>query len=218
MLLATLLASILIVFTSDVNAGGWPINPSNSMHAIFSTYGQLNTYVSNKGVTGFYFHDGIDIQGPAGTNVYWRESAQGKVTRIFPTNHAEIQPGDEKYEYCQIGFQIVGSDNGWSYVHLKGGYIGEGTEKTYYLRNPLKDLPWETGDIIEPSEGDSARIGEIVFWKFDPGWEHVHLMWGIYDDSNSYTVKGNPLSHLSPVNDNVHPVVEDVKYRKAEDV
>ncbi len=173
----------------------WPFDPNDQVYTLGAggNYGKYQDYLDGALP---YFHDGIDIVEPAGTDVF-SVLQQGYVnyigtgTGLWWSNYQGIDVAETNR-----------GGNGYSYWHMRD------------FKDQNRD-PWFKGK--EVSLGD--RLGELAdfFWIF--GTDHLHFTRAYFLSPNNYSYKPieNPLLLLAPQpNDITLPTIEEIKYCKDE--
>lgn len=138
----------------------WPLAPQNTQHSVSGTFGEYRSGPPP------HFHDGTDIPGVQGTEVYavasgevlWLEESGyssgirvGRFAYVHVIPRADLSLGD----YVNQG-ELVGYTNYANHVHFKDG----GGASGYATRNALLPV-----DGLEPFE-DNYHTGVLGIWYF----------------------------------------------------
>jgi len=138
----------------------WPLAPQNEQHSVSGTFGEYRSGPPP------HFHDGTDIPGTEGTEVYavasgevlWLEESGyssgirvGRFAYVHVIPRADLSLGD----YVNQG-ELVGYTNYANHVHFKDG----GGASSYATRNALLPV-----DGLEPFE-DNYHTGILGIWYF----------------------------------------------------
>jgi len=160
---------------------GWPF-PSG---VTFTLGHAIQSYQSYGGTP--YFHHGIDIMAPNGTDVFHR--AGGQVVNV-----ENYQPGNDLY--WEVAFL---DPNGylWQYHHIDKNTIPQFIKNKFaeYQANP------ETGGFVT---GD-VYIGDIVYWtvvSYGKRFNHIHL--NIFEPGGAYV---NGFEFFTPLADDDAPEI-----------
>lgn len=137
-----------------------------------------------------YFHHGIDVMAPNGTDVFHR--AGGQVVNV-----ENYQPGNDLY--WEVAF-LDPYGYLWQYHHIDKNTIPQSIKDKFaeYQANPATG-GFVTGDVY---------IGDVVYWtvvSFGKRFNHIHL--NIFDPDGRYV---NGLEFFDPLNDTAAPQVLSV--------
>ncbi len=182
-------ADYLHLATGDAQAAhatyAWPFNVSFTLgHAIQS----YQNYSS--GTSAAYFHHGIDIMAPNGTDVFNRSGGQ-------VVNVENYQPGNDLY------WEVAVKDPEgyiWQYHHIDKNTIPQAIKDKFaeYQANPT------SGGYIAPN----TYIGDIVYWtvtSFGKRFNHIHL--NILAAGGAYV---NGFEFHTPLNDTAAPLLQTI--------
>ena len=188
----------ILICVAPGHALPWPLENTGEVHDIWHAYGQWQE------TTTKHLHEGIDMKTAKGTAV--KSVAKGMVVNIDTS-------GTVYQSYITVA-DVDGADNplstGWGYVHVTakaglkmGDIVAAGAE----LGAVTAGIAGLFDDHLHFERNSDANGG----WRWDhttnadrPGWGTEHLL----DD---------PLLYLDPRTDNTPPVIEGLKYRRAED-
>ena len=160
----------------------WPFFPFDSMRTVWNYYEQHMSYGEPD---WSYLHQGLDLITPIGEPTY---SVTDGIVKCVLTLGGAI------YWRAAISpEQSEGYSDGWLYAHL--------------IDNSIQV---DVGDTVHVHD----YLGDIIQWSSD--WGHIHfveindvgLVWR-YDD-NEWGINYNPLLSLTPNEDLIPPVFEDV--------
>ena len=162
----------------------WPFTVVQMGHAIQS----YQNYSS--GTSAAYFHHGIDIIAPNGTQVYNRSGGQ-------VVNVENYQPGNDLYWEVAV---LDPEGYIWQYHHIDKNTIPQAIKDAFaaYQANPT------TGGFIAPD----TYIGNIVYWpvtSFGYRFNHIHL--NILGAGGAYM---NGFEFHAPLADTVAPVLTTI--------
>ena len=157
----------------------WPFNVP------FTIGWNIQSYQNYGGTP--YFHHGIDIMAPNGTDVFHR--AGGQVVNV-----ENYQPGNDLY------WEVAVRDPDgylWQYHHIDKNTIPQYIKDKWaeYKANPT------TGGVIPPN----TYIGDVVYWTvvtFGKRFNHIHL--NIFEARGSYV---NGFEFLTPLDDGDAPEI-----------
>lgn len=160
----------------------WPFFPFDSMRTVWNYYEQhMGGYGSDKS----YLHQGLDLITPIGEPTY---SVTNGIVKCVLTL------GGAVYWRTAISReQSPEYSDGWLYAHLIESSIQVDVGDTVHLHDYL---------------------GDIIQWSSD--WGHIHFVqikdsgfvWH-YDD-NEWGINYNPLLSLTPDNDLISPIIDNV--------
>jgi murein DD-endopeptidase MepM/ murein hydrolase activator NlpD len=160
----------------------WPFYPFDSTRTAWNHYEQ---HMGHGSGDWSYLHQGYDIITPIGENTFAVKSGVVKlVLTIGGASYWRIAISDS---------QQAGYSDGWLYAHL--------------IENTIQ---FDVGDTVQQHD----YLGDIVEWTSQ--WGHIHfveirdsgLVW-FYED-NEWGINFNPLLALTPVDDIIPPVIENV--------
>ena len=162
----------------------WPFTVVQMGHAIQS----YQNYSS--GTSAAYFHHGIDIMAPNGTQVYNRSGGQ-------VVNVENYQPGNDLYWEVAV---LDPEGYIWQYHHIDKNTIPQAIKDAFaaYQANPT------SGGFIAPD----TYIGNIVYWpvtSFGYRFNHIHL--NILGAGGAYM---NGMEFHAPLADTVAPVLTTI--------
>ncbi len=166
-------------------AYAWPFNVSFTLgHAIQS----YQNYSS--GTSAAYFHHGIDIMAPNGTDVFNRSGGQ-------VVNVENYQPGNDLYWEVAV---LDPEGYIWQYHHIDKNTIPQAIKDKFaeYQADPVN------GGFISPN----TYIGDIVYWtvtSFGKRFNHIHL--NILAAGSAYV---NPFEFHTPLNDTAAPLLQTI--------
>jgi len=130
-----------------------------------------------------YWHDGLDIRGEAGQQVF--STVSGKVVNI-----ENYQRGNDLYWEVAI---LDDSGFVWKYHHMDKNSIADVIKEAY-----------KTGERIKQGE----YIGDIVTWpatSFGERYHHIHLL--VVDGNKRYV---NPFTLLPKLEDTSAPQITEI--------
>jgi hypothetical protein len=154
----------------------WPVTIKSIGHTMAS-------YQRYGGVSGAYFHHGLDIRADAGSDVV--ASIGGQIVNI-----ENYMPGDDAY------WEVAILDkNGfiWQYHHIERDSIPKSIFQAYETKTPI------------PA---GTKLGEIYYWSivtFGERYHHIHL--NILGKDRAYL---NPFEFLEPLADSSGPEIAKV--------
>lgn len=163
----------------------WPFNISLTMgHAIQS----YQNYSS--GTSSAYFHHGIDMMVPNGTDVFTRSGGQ-------IVNVENYQPGNDLY------WEVAVKDPEgyiWQYHHIDKNTIPQSIKDKFaqYQANPT------SGGFVAAN----TYIGDVVYWtvvSYNKRFNHIHL--NILAAGGAYV---DPMEFHSPLNDTSAPLIQAI--------
>ena len=162
----------------------WPFSVVQMGHVIQS----YQNYSS--GTSAAYFHHGMDMIAPNGTDVYTRSGGQ-------VVNVENYQPGNSLYWEIAI---LDAEGYVWQYHHIDRNTIPQAILDKYneWLSNP------STGGYIPAN----TYIGDIVYWtvtSFGYRFNHAHL--NILAAGDAYL---NPLEFHTLLNDTQSPEIQAI--------
>jgi len=165
----------------------WPFNVP------FTIGWNIQSYQNYGGTP--YFHHGIDIMAPNGTDVFHR--AGGQVVNV-----ENYQPGNDLYWEVAI---LDPDGYLWQYHHIDKNTIPQSIKDKWaeYKANPT------TGGAIPPN----TYIGDVVYWTvvtFGKRFNHIHL--NIFEAGGSYV---NGFEFLTPLDDDDPPEILGVGLLKS---
>ena len=162
----------------------WPFDVVQMGHVIQS----YQNYSS--GTSAAYFHHGIDMISPNGTDVFTRSGGQ-------VVNVENYTPGSALYWEVAI---LDSQGYVWQYHHLDNATIPQSIRDAWaaYKANPA------TGGYVPAN----TYIGDIVYWtvtSFGYRFNHIHL--NILAAGDVYL---NPLEFLNPMADTQSPEIQAI--------
>lgn len=154
----------------------WPV-------AIKSIGHTMASYQRYGGVSGAYFHHGLDIRADAGSDVL--ASAGGQIVNI-----ENYMPGDDAYWEVAI----IDKDGFiWQYHHIERDSIPQSIFEAYETKTPI------------PA---GTKLGEVYYWSvvtFGERYHHIHL--NILGKNSAYL---NPFDFLDLLPDASSPEISKV--------
>ena len=168
----------------DHSIYAWPFTFVQMGHAIQS----YQNYSS--GTSSAYFHHGIDMIAPNGTEVFTRSGGQ-------VVNIENYQSGNDLYWEVAI---LDAEGYVWQYHHIDRNTIPEiiYTRFAEWKANPA------TGGYVPPN----THIGDIVYWpvvSFGYRFNHIHL--NILAAGDIYL---NPMEFHTPIEDTQAPEIQAI--------
>jgi len=162
----------------------WPFTVVQMGHVIQS----YQNYSS--GTSAAYFHHGIDMIAPNGTQVFTRSGGQ-------VVNIENYQPGNSLYWEVAI---LDAEGYVWQYHHIDRNSIPQAIFNKFdeWKANPA------TGGYVPPN----THIGDIVYWtvtSFGYRFNHIHL--NIIAAGDVYI---DPLEFHVPLEDNQPPEIQEI--------
>ncbi len=166
----------------EYNPIPWPFAPFDSMRTVWNHYEQ---HMGGYGSAYSYLHQGLDLITPIAEPTY--AVKDGIVKCVLTLG------GDIYWRLAISDSNTEGRSNGWLYAHL--------------IENTIQV---DVGDIVTQHD----YLGDIVAWTSE--WGHIHfveindsgLVW-FYDD-DEWGINFNPLLSLTPVQDTIPPVIDNV--------
>lgn len=167
--------------TNNYDPIPWPFFPFDEIHKVWNHYEQ---HMGDGSGDWSYLHQGLDIEVPDDEPTY--AVAEGYVKLVLTLG------GDIYWRTAVSPVQVSGYSDGWLYAHLVPSSITV-----------------DVGDTVEIHE----YVGDIIHWSAD--WGHIHFV-NIHDqgdvwyyDDDEWGINFNPLLALTPLGDNVAPIIED---------
>lgn len=159
----------------------WPFEPFDQVHKVWNHYEQ---HMGDGTGSWSYLHQGLDIEVPINEPTYAVE--EGWVKLVLTLG------GDIYWRVAVCPEQVSGYSDGWLYAHLVPSSIQV-----------------DVGDYVNVHD----YLGDIIYWSDD--WGHIHFVeihdhgtvW--YYDDDEWGINFNPLLALSPITDDVPPVIEN---------
>ena len=160
----------------------WPFAPFDSMRTVWNHYEQ---HMGGYGSAYSYLHQGLDLITPIAEPTY---AVKDGVVKCVLTLGGDI--------YWRLAISDSNTEdrsNGWLYAHL--------------IENTIQV---DVGDTVRQHD----YLGDIIAWTSE--WGHIHfveindsgLVW-FYDD-DEWGINFNPLLALTPVQDTIPPVIDNV--------
>jgi len=144
-------ASVTFIVVDDRKRLNWFFPPVNQPHTVGHAHHSFQNYSSNP--SSAYFHHGIDIMEPDGTNVY--ASAGGLVTNIG------------RYRSSPLYHEVAVTDSDgflWEYHHVDETTVPQAVRDAFKNKTPIVA---------------GTLIGKNVTWPvrshYGPYFHHIHL-------------------------------------------
>jgi len=183
-----------VSYTIDTNSAGIAWGDPNGTHSVYNwpfTVVQMGHAIQsfqNYGSTASssYFHHGIDMIAPDGTDVFTRSG--GQVVNIENYNSSDL--------YWEVAI-LDPEGYVWQYHHLDKNTIPQLIKDAYaaWKTNP------SSGGYVPPN----TYIGDIVYWtvtSFGYRFNHIHL--NIFGAGDKYL---NTMEFHTPLNDTQAPEI-----------
>jgi len=170
-------------------------NAAHSVYAWPYTFDQMGLVVQSyqnysSGTSAAYFHHGIDMVAPNGTQVYTRSGGQ-------VVNIENYQPGNDLYWEVAI---LDGEGYVWQYHHIDKNSIPQGIKDKF---NEWKANP-ASGGYVPPN----THIGNIVYWTvISLGFRFNHIHLNILGAGDVYM---NTLEFHTPIVDTQAPEIQEI--------